>query len=294
MLRRMSSLVLTAGLAATCAGAAAFAIHVAVLDPGRARASGRAVLHAGPAKRAVAEHLDAALREQVPGAAGLTAAQLRDVTAAVERDPRFVAAFSDAVVAVQRHVFDRGPGLVVVQPTAVAAAVRDALAERASDIAPNLPPGAELNIELDVRSVPDLQAVGRGIDRAVLGLLAGAAAIAVALAGARPRRRAVARTARCCVGIGLADVVVFGALPRFVLWAFGPWPEVAGAYLRATTTPIVIVGVALLVAGAVSMSLVHRLELAAGRLARRHALAELARRTEWRPPPVERTPQRSG
>ncbi len=293
MLRRLSPLVLTAGLVATCAGSAAFSLHVAVLDTGRVRAGAGEVLRSAPVERAMTERIVAALRAQVPGTDAVPPQQLTDVATRVQRDPRFVSAFGAGVVGVQRHVFDGGPGLVLLPEAPVTAALRDAVTARAPALAGALPPGVELNVDIDARSVPNLEAVGHGIDNAMLALLVGTAALVVAIVTARPRRRAVARVARCMIGIGVFETILFGAVPRVVLWAFGPWAQVAGAYLRATMTPFVIASIVLTVGGAWALTLVHRLEVAAGRRAREQALADLARRTEWRPPAVERAPQRS-
>jgi hypothetical protein len=290
VLRRLSSLVLTVGLVAGSVASIAFACHVAVLDASTLKAAAPAILETGPVRRAISERIVAELERQAPGTAGLPPEQLGHLTSSVMRDRRFVGAFGDALVDVQRHVFRGARGPVVLAPPPVTAAVRDAMTTAPGMTA--LPATAELGIVIDAGSVPDLEAVGHGIDAtARAGAAAWIASIALGIAGAVRRRRAVARVARWAVGVGLSGVMLLGVVPRLVLTAFGAWPDVAAALLRVSTEALAIAGAGLGVAGAVTLAMVHHLDVAAADRARAHAMAELARRTSWRPPPVERTPR---
>jgi hypothetical protein len=289
----MSSLVLTVGLVAACAGSAALACHVTALDAGRARASAPSVLRTGPVRRAMSERIAAEVEREVPGIGDLPPDQLAQVTAASVRDPRFVHAFGDGLATLQRHVFrgDRGP--VTVAPGPVTDAVRDAITATAPALGGAVPPTAELRVDINAGSVPNLQAVGQGVDAvAALGLSVGVPSIIVGIAGSMRRRRAVARVARFGIGIGISNVVWLWFVPRFVLASVGPWPDVAGAYIRAAAAPVVVGSVGLVAAGVAALSMVHRLDSAAARRSQARELADLARRTLWRPPPLARTPHR--
>ncbi len=291
MLRRVSSVVLTAGLAAACAGSAALALDVALLAPGRARHGAASVLHTKRVQRALTARVAEALEQEAPGA-GASPDQVRDVTAKALHDRRFVAAFADGIVQVQRHLFHGDRGAIVLPPAPVTAALRDASSKTAPTIAADLPPAAQLNVEIDAGWVPDLRDVARGIDAATLaGLGGGLALVMIGVAGARRPRRALGRVARWAVVIGVAYVVMLWVLP-LVISVFGAWPDVAGTYVRATGVPLVFGGVTLAVAGSTTLWLLHRAEVSARHRARRREMAELARRTSWRPPPLERTPQR--
>jgi hypothetical protein len=293
VLRRLSSLLFSVGLVLTCAGSAALACHVTALDPGRARASAASVLRSGPVRRAMSKRIAAQLEREAPGTTGAAPDQVAQVTAATMRDPRFVRAFGDGLAALQGRVFRGGRGSVAVAAAPVTEAVRDAIAATSPALAASLPPTAELHVDIDVQSVPDLQTVGRGIDAvAGLGFAVGVALIVLGIAGTTRRRHAVARVARFGIVIGIANVVWLWLLPRFVLAALGAWPDVAGAYVGAAAVPVVLISVGLIAAAAATLSVVHRLDLAAGRRAQARELADLARRTMWRPPPLERTPQR--
>lgn len=292
MLRRVSSLVLTAGLAAACVGAAALAVDVVVLDPGRARHGAASVLHTGRVQRALTTRVAAALEREAPGA-GASPDEIRTVTAKALDDRRFVAAFSDAVIEVQRHLFHGDRGAVILAPASVTAALRDASGTTAPEIAASLPPTAQLAVEVDAGWLPNLRDVARGIDAARLAALGGGIALVIiGVAGAPRPRRALARVARWAIGIGVASVLVLWALP-LVFSVFGTWEAVGGTYVRATAVPLVLGGMTLVVAGTTTLWLVHRADIAARHRARLHEMAELSRRTAWRPPPVERTPQRN-
>jgi hypothetical protein len=293
VLRRLSSLVLSVGLVAACIGDAALALQLTVLNSGRVRSSAGAVLSAGPARRAMVRRVAAEITRRAPAASVLSPKQLDQVASAAVRDPRFVTAFGDALVAVHKHTFNGARDPVVLTPEPVTAAVRDAMAASAPELGPALPPSSELTVDIDASSVPDLEVVGRGINAATaVGLSLFFASTVIGIAGAIRRRRAVARVARWAVGIGISNVVALWFVPRFMLAAFGPWPDVAAAFLRATAMPLVLASALMAAAGGATLSLVHRLDASAGRRARTAAMADLARRTSWRPPALERTPRR--
>ena len=166
VVRRLSSLVLSVGLVAACIGDAAIALQLTVLNSGRVRSSAGAVLSAGPARRAMVRRVAAEITRRAPAASVLSPKQLDQVASAAVRDPRFVAAFGDALVAVHKHTFNGARDPVVLTPEPVTAAVRDAMAASAPELGPALPPSSELTVDIDASSVPDLEAVGRGINAA--------------------------------------------------------------------------------------------------------------------------------
>jgi hypothetical protein len=292
VLRRLLSLVFSAGLVGTAAGSAALAAHVMLLDTARVRASAPTVLRSGPVWRAMSARVSTATVRHA-AAGSVSADELDRVTSTAMRDPRFVGAFADALVALQRDVFGGQRGPVVLPPGPVTAAVRDASADATPVLAATLSPTTELVVEIDARGVPDLHAVGEGIDAtARVGLVVGIAFIALGACLSPRRRRALGRVSRFAVTVGVTNVFCLWLIPRFVLAAFGPWPAVAAAHIRTSAEPLAFGGLLLALAGATTLWLLQRNDVSNAHRKQTLELAALARRTSWHPPAPERTPQR--
>jgi len=288
----VSSLLLAVGLAAAVVAAAAFSIESVVLDPGRVRAAGPAVLATAPVRRELVPRVASEIRDQAPGAGALTPGQLDDVARATLAEPTFIHAFSGALVAVRGHVFASEQRAVVLDPGDVATAIT-----RASDGIPALAgtgTGTALapHVTIDVGSAPDLHIVSSAIRTSGrIALVVAVLALAIAVPTAVRPRRALARVARWAVVVGVVQIVVLWLLPRFLLAAFGAWPDVAAALMRTAGAPVVLLAGAIVGVACAVLAAIGRIEAGARRRVRDAELDDLRRRTQWSPPPAAPVPQ---
>jgi hypothetical protein len=295
VVRRLAWLLLTIGLVALCIADAAIAVEQTVMTPDRLRAAAPGVLATGPVRREMTRRVANELQRQLPGAQGLAQDRLDALAGAALREPRFVDAFADALVDLDGHVFQGHRGPVVLDDAAVTAAVRDAAASTTPELAASFAPGTRLTVSLETANAPDLHTLAGVVkSTARTALVVGLVLVVVGIEFAPRRRRAVARVGRWAIVLGSLHLVLFGLVARYVLAAFGAWPDVAAALIRGASARALIVGTLLVAGGAVAVGAVHRIDTAARRRSRAAALQELSRRTSWSPPPRERSQSTTG
>jgi hypothetical protein len=293
VVRRLAWLLLTIGLVALCIADAAIAVEQTVMTPDRVRAAAPGVLATGPVRRELTRRVASEVQRQLPGAQGLDQDRLDALAGAALREQQFVDAFSDALVELDAHVFRGHRGAVVLDDAAVTAAARDAAGSTTPELAAAFAPGTRLTVSVETANAPDLHVLAGVVQStARIGLVVGLVLVVVGIEFAPRRRRAVARVGRWAVVLGSVHIVLFGLVARYVLAAFGAWPDVAAALIRGASARALVVGSLLVVGGAVAVGTVHRIDTAARRRSRAAALQELSRRTSWSPPPRERS-QRS-
>jgi hypothetical protein len=148
-------------------------------------------------------------------------------------------------------------------------------------------------VSIDARGAPHLGSLASTIRLATrAALLLGVVLVAVGIACSPRPRHAVARTGRWALTLGIVQLVALGLVSRFVLAAFGAWPDVAAALLRGATGPFLVASAALAVAGGLAIRAAHRRDAAARMRERAAALDDLRRRTTWQPPPRADLPGR--
>jgi hypothetical protein len=286
VVRRVSSLLLAIGLIAAVVAAVAVSVETVVLDATRVRAAGGAVLATGPVRRELVPRVASEIRTEIPGANALTPAQLNDVATRTLSEPAFVRAFSDGLVDVRDRVFGGGHGRVLLDPHGVATAVAQASTGVPALDGPGATSGLAPHVVIDAGSAPHLPVVATATRTAGRVALAVAVlALLLAVPAADRPRRALARVARCAVVVGVVQIVVLWLVPRFVLAAFGAWPDVAAALMRTAGARIVLIAIAAVVVGSVVLAVLGRLDAASRSRFRDAALDDLRRRTQWSPPP---------
>lgn len=265
-LRSASSRLVTLGVLAGVVAFALWCVQLTAFDTARfERAAGDVATSAAVQNALASQVADATIAALGPSTPIQEVVIGRAADQAVT-EPVFVDAFAAVAGRIHRHLLDGDRTPIPIDPGAVNAAMRQALARVSPPDAASLPPDTRIVVTVD--ELPDL-AVWARLVRSLTGVLAVAAAVLVLVGiAASPRRmRMVGRVGRGAAAAGAASLL-FGVLLPLAVESTGGWLGVISIVV-GSGQPLLGPSLALLVGGAGLVTVVHRLEAHA----RHHALA---------------------
>lgn len=210
--RAAARVLLTVGFLAASVAYSSWLAERTILDPAATRGAASALLSTTAVRTSLVSEVRAALEPSL----GAAAHDPR-VTTALDRaivDPRLVGAFQDAIVAVHRHVLSDHGAPVTLDRTAVMAAVDDAFARVAPDLAAKVRASKAVKISLGGSDLPRVGNAARAV-RTVgnLALTASIALVGGALLLARDRRT-IRHAGRRLAMLALPAALVFVVAPH--------------------------------------------------------------------------------
>lgn len=241
--------LLVVGFLAAWIGYDAFLVSHIVLDPNTTRAAASALLQTPAVRTNLADDLDRQIASKLPAAA--QDPRVRAAVNAAVRDPRVTAVFADTVAQIHEAVLSGSKTQTfTVDGNALSAALHDALAQSAPQLAAQVQNAPPLTVQLQPGSLPrlhDPRSAAGGV--ALLGIVAALLFITASLLLSH-RRRAVGKVGRRTAYLAITPLVVFAVLPRVLSSASGEGPQIASALLRVYGHRVLPSAIALVVVGA--------------------------------------------
>ena len=224
--------LLTLGFLAASVSYSSWVVHRTALDPSATRGATHALISQPSVRSALATQLHDALTPAL-GRAGADP-KLRTAVNAAVADPRFVAAFADAIAELHAAILSDHSGKVTIDTQAVTASLRTAIAHH--DPALSKKVRAIGTVKMPLGNDAKRPHVG-GLTRAVgpVGVLA--ALLAILLIGAAlllvHDAKMIRRVGRRVAFLALGPVIAFAVLPRVLSARHGNSEAVGAAILRA-------------------------------------------------------------
>jgi len=243
----IARVMLTVGFLAASIAYSSWTVQRTILDPSATRVAAKALLDTPAVKTMLAKEL----RTSLLPALGPKTDPLK-LSAAIDAavvDPKFVAAYQDAIVSIQKSVFSEGTRRVNLDSRAVTNAITKALTRIDPTVAHRMQKVRTVDVPVGSASLPHVGGATSKV--ALVGSLALALAVALvsgALLLAHDRkmfRRASRRLAFLAIGPALA----FAVLPRVLVSLHQPALEAGSAMLEAFGHRVLFSAAILAVAG---------------------------------------------
>jgi len=225
----IARVMLSLGFLAASVGYSSWIAQQTILDPSATHAAARALLATPTVKSMLAKEIRKGLGPALGNEANTP--QLTTALDAAVADPKFAAAYEDAIVSIQKAVFSDGNSRVTLDSAAVTKAISEAVASVDPKAAARMKKVRAVNVPVGSSSLPhvsDARARVAFVERIALSIALLLIGGALLLAHDRKMfRRAGVRLALLALG----PVFAFVALPRLLVSA-GTGPlAVAGAML---------------------------------------------------------------
>jgi hypothetical protein len=238
---------MTIGFLAASVAYSSWTAERTIFDPTATRGATHALLSTPTVHDTLAREIRTSLRSNLGPKvdnAKLTAA----INRAVE-DPKFVAAFEDAIANINEAILSNGHGRVTLDPSAVTNSINEAVAREYPQIAPQVRKTKVVSVPIGNASLPHLghaeqnvRTVG-DISLALAILLIGGA---LALA---PERKTFRRAGRRVAFLGIGPVLIFAVAPRLLQSSHTSALAVTAAMLRAYSHRVLFSAVILAAVG---------------------------------------------
>jgi hypothetical protein len=240
---------LTLGFLAASVSYSSWTAQRTILDPAATRGASHALLSTPALQAMFAKQIRTALLPVLG-----TTVNVPKLNAAIDRavaDPRFVGAFEDAIVSLQKGVLSDGSnrGPVTLDASAVTTAIHDALARTAPKMANKAAKVQSVKIPIGGKDIPHVgdaihkvRTVGRTA-LAVAILLVGGALLLV------HDRKMFRRVGRRTAFLAIAPVLVFVVLPHVLLSMHKSPLAVSGAMLQSYGHRVVFSAAVLAIVG---------------------------------------------
>ena len=256
--RTVAALLLAVGLLAATIAYGAWCLRVTALDSARVAATAPEVLRAPRARDTFVTRLADSMASQLPPGIVDRAGLEKAADVAIDQ-PAFQTAFAGALEQLHRLAFEGGDGNVVLDVSAVTEAARAGLATVDPGAAALLPTTPTVNVQVDAGEIPDLTDAPRGVDLTMVlaGVLA-AVLVSIGTAIHPYRPWAVARIGRWMIGVSIAQLLLFWALPKLVILTLSGWGPVAAEEVLGLFPAVLPAAVALLLGGGIVVTVTAR------------------------------------
>ena len=243
----IARVLLTLGFLAASVGYSSWTAQRTIFDPAATRGATHALLATPAVQTMLARELRTALRPAL-GAQAASPKAAAAIDAAVS-DPKFVAAFEDALMNVHESILTGKRGQVTLDSAAVTKAINDAVARVDPMLAPKVRKLHQVRVPLGATDTPH---VGTSRERVrVIGNTAIAMAF-VLIGGAlllMRDRKTFRRTGRRIAFLAIPPVLVFMLLPRFLASTHNSPLAVSAAILEAYGHRVILSAALLAIAG---------------------------------------------
>ncbi len=276
-------MLLVLGLLSATVAYGAWCLRVTALDSERVAATTDGVLEAPRARDTLITRLADSMASQLPPGVAVDRAGLEKAADAAIDEPGFQSAFASALEQLHRQAFEGGNGNVVLDAAAVTQAARLGLATVDPVAAALLPATPTVTVTVDADEIPDLTAVPHGVDMAmtIAGILA-VVLVSIGTAIHPYRPWALARIGRWMIGVSVAQIVFFWALPKLVILTLSGWGNVVAEEMIGLFPAVFPASIALVLGGGIVVSATAR--WAKGHPTKRsvlHAVPPPARGNAW-------------
>jgi hypothetical protein len=243
----VARVMLTLGFLAASVSYSSWTAQRTILDPSATRVAAQALLETPAVKTMLAKEIRTGLQPALD-----PKTDTKKLTAAIEAavgDPKFVAAYQDAIVSIQKSVFDDGNSRVTLDSNAVTGAITRALAQVDPKVAREMQKVRAVNVPVGSSSLPHIGGAENKI--ALVGRIA--LAVAFALVGGAlllvHDRKMFRRASRRLAFLALGPTIAFAVTPRILDSIHKPSLQVASAMLEAFGHRVLFSAVILGVAG---------------------------------------------
>jgi hypothetical protein len=221
--------LLTLGFLAASIAYSSWTAQRTILDPSATRIATHQLL----ATPAVNDTLTRKLHDALAPLKMKDTAQLDAAVTAAVRDPKFAAAFEDAIMHLHQNLLSGGSGQVTLDPNAVTDALHRAIARVDPKVEPKAKQLQTVSVPLGASNLPhvgDIRHEARVVGNAAI-------AIAVLLIGGAlllaPDRKAFRRTGRRVAFLALPPALVFLAIPHLLARSDNSGAAVSAVVLEA-------------------------------------------------------------
>lgn len=228
-----AGLFLTIGLLAGSIAWSGWALDQSIFDKDRMVAVAGEVLSSDGVKEELSEKIQGQMAQQLPGPAVTDKQKLEQGADLAVEDPRFQAALSEAIVAIQDRIVNGTDTKVVLNTMTIT----DASVGGLSAVDPQLGAalqntGKPVEVTLDTGVLPSLSSRVDFIRTTYrIAALVALAALTLGFMFTSDRAGAFARVARWILVVGIVQLVATWAIPRGLIALSAGWSEILGRAL---------------------------------------------------------------